>query len=53
MKLNAYTTACAVFTLVLCIILGVLFGTATPRVEAVDAACAGNMQQAVAGYSKK
>ncbi|MBO5683710.1 MAG: hypothetical protein J6R92_02065 [Akkermansia sp.] len=53
MKLNVYTTVCAVLTLVLCIILGALFGTATPCVEAVDAACASSMQQAVVGCSKR
>lgn len=48
MKLNAFSTICAVLTLMLCIILGAIFGTTATGGSTVDTACAANVQQTVA-----
>ncbi len=52
MKSKVCTTVCAVLTLMLCIILGALFGTAAPGAKAVETACSTEVQQAVADCGK-
>ena len=48
MKMNAFTKVCAVLSLVLCIILGAIFGASVSGTGAGNATCVAKVQQQVA-----